>query len=77
MTTIQKTVTIDADRKLSIDVPQEVPSGMAEVTITISPCNPGKVRAQPWSHLAGSLADSPAFAGDPVAIQRKLRDEWQ
>ena len=26
--------------------------------------------------FAGLLADSPAFAGDPVAIQRAMRDEW-
>ncbi len=24
----------------------------------------------------GALKDSKAFAGDPVAIQRALRDEW-
>ena len=26
--------------------------------------------------VAGCLANSPAFEGDPVAIQRKMRDEW-
>ncbi len=29
------------------------------------------------SDYAGILKDSPTFAGDPVEIQRKLRDEWE
>jgi hypothetical protein len=29
-----------------------------------------------WDDLMGSLADSKALAGDPVEIQRQLRDEW-
>ena len=29
------------------------------------------------SDYAGILEDSPTFAGDPVEIQRKLRDEWE
>ena len=30
-----------------------------------------------WEASFGSLKDSKAFAGDPVEIQRKLRDEWE
>lgn len=26
--------------------------------------------------FAGLLADSPTFAGDPLAIQKAMRDEW-
>ena len=29
-----------------------------------------------WNTSFGALKDSPLFEGDPVAIQRKLRDEW-
>jgi Protein of unknown function (DUF2281) len=29
-----------------------------------------------WDDLMGSLANAKAFAGDPVEIQRQLRDEW-
>ena len=29
-----------------------------------------------WDDMMGSLADCPAFAGDPVKIQQQLRAEW-
>ena len=32
--------------------------------------------SQPLSQLAGGLAQSDLFAGNPVDIQRKLRNEW-
>lgn len=30
-----------------------------------------------WEASFGALKGSKAFAGDPVEIQRKLRDEWE
>lgn len=40
------------------------------------------VKAKPdaapdWMAHVGKLADSKALAGDPAAIQRKMRSEWQ
>jgi Protein of unknown function (DUF2281) len=32
--------------------------------------------SQPLTQLAGGLAQSDLFAGNPVDIQRKLRNEW-
>ncbi|MBF0285486.1 MAG: hypothetical protein HQL51_13625 [Magnetococcales bacterium] len=29
-----------------------------------------------WHRFIGILRDSPVFKGDPVAIQRAMRDEW-
>lgn len=29
-----------------------------------------------WRSFVGALKDSPCFNEDPVAIQRKMRDEW-
>ena len=29
-----------------------------------------------WRQFVGALKDSPAFQGDPVTIQREMRDEW-
>ena len=29
-----------------------------------------------WERWVGVLKDSPVFEGDPVAIQRAMRDEW-
>jgi predicted DNA-binding antitoxin AbrB/MazE fold protein len=33
-------------------------------------------KQQDFADLAGSLKDSPRFGGDPLAIQKRLRDEW-
>ena len=32
--------------------------------------------APSWDDFAGTLKDADAFKGDPVEIQRQLRDEW-
>ncbi len=29
-----------------------------------------------WRDFIGALKDSPCFNDDPVAIQRKMREEW-
>lgn len=29
-----------------------------------------------WRKFSGSLRSSPNFSGDPVTVERKLRDEW-
>lgn len=29
-----------------------------------------------WRNFIGALKDSPCFNGDPIEIQRKMRDEW-
>ena len=34
------------------------------------------VTATDWQGFVGALADSPHWTGDPVAIQRSMRDEW-
>lgn len=33
-------------------------------------------KGKPLSDYLGLLKDSPTFKGDPVEIQRQLRDEW-
>lgn len=33
--------------------------------------------ANHWRVFIGALKDSPCFNEDPVAIQRKMRDEWR
>jgi hypothetical protein len=110
MITIQRTVDIPADRRLSLDftVPETIPAGKARVTVLLD--NAATQDTDPLARLlsqpsptieeikaeaarktkerladpsrdslnryAGCLADSPAFEGDAVAIQRKMRDEW-
>ncbi len=78
MTTIQKTIQIKPDRRLHLDLslPDDLPTGEAEVLVIISPAgSDSPVKA--IRPLAGSLASSKTFAEDSVALQRKLRDEWQ
>ncbi|MCL2330596.1 MAG: hypothetical protein FWC56_04775 [Phycisphaerae bacterium] len=76
MNTFQQTVMVPPDRRLQIDLPlpDSVPVGQAEVVVILSPIpdeTPKSIR-----HLAGCLADSKTFAGDPVALQKAIRDEW-
>ncbi len=77
MNTIQQTVTIPADRRLRLDIelPDTIPAGRAEMVVVLSPVQE-PVSKKPLNSLAGSLADSATFAGDPVQLQRAMRDEW-
>ncbi|MDR1920234.1 MAG: hypothetical protein LBS31_00590 [Candidatus Adiutrix sp.] len=78
MTTLQKNIEISEDRRLRLDLtlPEGFPTGQAKVLVFISP----DVETEPPAslpELAGSLKDSPNFAGDPMEIQRKIRsDVW-
>ena len=77
MNTIQQTVTIPSNRRLQLDLPlpDSVPVGQAEMLVVLSPTQESR---PPKSILrfAGCLANSKTFAGDPVALQKALRDEW-
>ena len=77
MNTIQQTVTIPPDRRLQLDLslPDSIPVGQAEMLVVLSPAQEDR---PPKSilHLAGCLANSATFAGDSVALQKAMRDEW-
>jgi len=77
MHTIQQTVTIPQNRRLQLDLqlPDSIPAGQAEMTVVLSPVRAGKAY-ESIRHLAGCFADSATFAGDPVELQRAMRDEW-
>lgn len=69
---IEQTVEIPANRRLTIDVPCEVPTGRTILTFTPDPTlTPNR---KPISQYFGIL--SPETYGDGVDYQRKLRDEW-
>jgi hypothetical protein len=77
MNTFQQTVTIPRDRHLRLDfiLPESIPSGEVEMLLVFSPVR--ETRNKPSiQRLAGCLAGSAAFAGDPVALQKAMRDEW-
>ncbi len=77
--TIEQTVQIPADHRVLLEflAPQEIPEGVAEVTVIINPSvAPKKIQANrpPISRYFGIL--SPNAYGDGVSYQRKIRDEW-
>jgi hypothetical protein len=65
---------IGCSRQLTIDVPSEVPAGPVVLSFTPAEAAAKKPIRKPLSHYIGSC---PGFLGaDPVAYQRKLRNEW-
>jgi len=77
MNTFQQTVIIPPDRRLQLDLslPDSIPPGEAEVVVVLSSTRTVKSKKS-LLRFAGCLAGSKTFAGDPVAVQKALRDEW-
>ena len=77
MNTIQQTVTIPENRRLQLDLPlpDSIPAGQAEMLVVLSPVREDKPRKS-IRRFVGCLANSAAFAGDPVALQKAMRNEW-
>jgi hypothetical protein len=73
--TIEQTIEIPADHRLTLEIPREIPPGTAKIELTITPAKKGHTKESLLS-LAGSLRGSPNFGGSGVEIQRKMRDEW-
>jgi hypothetical protein len=86
MMTVEKTQTfrfessvdIPADGHLHLDLPNGFPKGRANIKLTVKPVGkkPIKTFTDSLGDLYGCLKNSSTFAGDPVEIQRKMRDEW-
>jgi hypothetical protein len=79
---IQQTMTIPADKRLYFDLPGNMHEGEAEVTLKVKPKIKEKrhfslFRRASVMDFYGCLKDSKTFAGDPMEIQRKMRDEWE
>jgi hypothetical protein len=77
MNTIQQTVTIPADRRLQVDLPDSVPVGQ-EMVLVLTPKSDNETKTtQSILRFAGALKNSKAFRGvDPVQLQKAMRDEW-
>ena len=77
MNTFQQIVIIPSNRRLQLDLPlpNSVPVGQAEMLVVLSPVREDKT-PKSIRHLAGCLANSATFAGDPAALQKAIRDEW-
>jgi hypothetical protein len=81
--TIEQIVEIPADRKITVELPPNIPTGAARLKLSVShgggtAKKTGKISRQMRKllKLYGCLRDSPVFEGDPVAIQREMRAEW-
>lgn len=90
MTVIHKTIDVPQSRRVNLEfqLPEELPSGKAEIFLTIASLdeaehNPDITPAREFpcgvkrfQGLAGALSHSQAFAGDPLEMVRAMRDEW-
>jgi hypothetical protein len=74
MQIITLTGKIDTDGHLRLDVLTSFGSGDVAVEITVHSIHSEQVSAATYdfSDLAGTLS----WQGDPVVVQRNLRDEW-
>ena len=80
VTTLNIRSEVQADRRLEIYIPKDIPLGPAEVVVMIFPERPGAAR-KPLT--AGDLLRSPLFGlwkdrediGDSLEFARKLRTE--
>jgi hypothetical protein len=76
MQTIQTQVNIKSDRRLNIQLPEDIEAGEYQVVIVINPqTKVNKVSPQHnLNQLAGKIT---AFSNiDAVAWQQEVRDEW-
>jgi hypothetical protein len=63
---------IDADGHLRLDLPTGLPTGDAEIAVTIAPKNGNTSGLYDFSQIAGRLK----WAGDALLEQRGMRNEW-
>jgi len=81
METLKQVLTIPENHQLHFDItlPADFPTGPAEVVLIFAPhATPTEsTNISEILKLAGTLKDSPRFGGDPLTIQKALRDEWE
>lgn len=77
METLKKIVTIPENHHLKFDVtlPESFPTGEVELVIVFS--SEKQKEKKNLLSLEGKLKKSSNFSGDPLTLQKKLRDEWE
>ncbi len=79
MKTVRLRARVPANRELTVHLPDDVPEGAADITVTVEPAD------EPGLRTLGDLLDSEFFGmwrdrediTDSVAFARRLRDqEW-
>ncbi len=77
MKTLNIEVTISTDRRLTIDLPEDIETGSYQVVLVMNPIEkqPSQIsQTKMLSNLAGQVT---SFADiNAVTWQRKIRDEW-
>ena len=68
---------VSANRTITLQLPDSVPLGKHELVVVINeqvePNSSGIANAQALNQLTGTLR----LTEDPVALQRRLREEWE
>ena len=83
MQTLRQTLKIPESHKLHLDIvlPNDFPTGLTDVLLVFAsqktPTATDFTDTEELFNLAGSLKNSPNFLGDPVKIQKAIRDEWE
>jgi hypothetical protein len=76
---LKKMVTIPADHHLKLDVtlPASFPTGEVELVLVVASKSYYTNGNRQLLSLAGRLRQSVNFSGDPLILQKTLRDEWR
>lgn len=81
METLKQTLMVPKNHTVHFEVtlPENFPIGLAEVILVFAPkiSSNENIVSKNILTLAGSLKDSPNFSGDPLTLQKGLRDEWE
>ncbi len=81
MEALKKIFYIPTNHQLKIDVklPDNFPTGETEVLLIFAPKTSlqSSHNSKALLKLAGCLKDSVHFKGDPLTLQKALRDEWE
>lgn len=81
MNILKQTLIIPKNHHLHFDVtlPDNFPVGKTDVILTFiqQPTSESNSKGEKLLKLAGSLKSSRNFSGDPLSLQRALRDEWK
>jgi len=82
METLKQVLTVPENHQLHFDItlPNNFPTGPAEVLLVFSPQSMSSVEAANAGRileLVGALKNSPNLSGDSLTTQKALRNEWE
>lgn len=76
MKTIQAEITISDDRRLELDLPEDIEVGTYQVVLVLNP-QPQPMETKTNHNLNEAAGKLKIFSQiDPVQWQRQIRDEW-